>query len=706
LAVTALTMALLTTGSVHAAVLDADVVPVSLAGSWAFAPGDDLSFSSPAFDDRGWERLDVPGTWGRRDPTPGFAWLRTVVEVPWFDGSDAARSRWARHRPAVAVLGEIGNAWELFAGGDQVGSFGALAGPLTVPQPQVVPLPATAVRDGRVVLAWRVWREPNLPHMDLSYSGVSGVDGDVLLGRTDELVAVAAKARAKHERTELAFGPVLCVLLLAGLYHLQLYRRRRALREYLWLGALLITIGTIATLHTFWWDAFSVDLGLRVKMSIVGGFVVSALFIEFVRPFLGRPITRGWRIYQGAQLVFGAATLLSPGLGFLVHTTALRGALWLPWIVMVIGLVIVEARRGNPEARTILVGLGLFVLSMVFLVLQNLGIIAAVGVNNGMLVFILGATAFLLSMAVSLSNRFVRVYNSLDDLNRDLKQTYEAAARFVPVEFMRLIGRTSVREVMLGDQVAMPMSILFCDVRGFTRLAETIGPDRSFALINSYLRAMEPAIHRHHGFIRQYLGDGIMALFPGAPDDAVAAAVDMHRALDDFNVGRDPPLAIGIGINTGPVMLGTIGGQDRLDSGVVGDAVNLASRIEGMTKAYGSSILLGEATVLGLRQPSPFTLRPIDRVVAKGRGAPLRITEVLDALPAEARARRLATLTLWTKARQAYEAGAFAEAADTFAAVVAADPTDGPARVAQQRAAIAAVNPPEDWSGATALRTK
>lgn len=697
---------LTTAGALQAATIDDDMVAVSLAGEWAWSPGDDDAFAQPGFDDRGWERLAVPGTWGARTPTPGFAWLRTTVLVPWFDGSDAARARWARHRPSVAVLGEIGNAWELYAGGTRAGAFGVLAGPLSEARPQVVPLPVTAVRDGRVVLAWRVWREPNLPHMDLSYSGMSGVAGDVVMGRADELRAMASEARARDERTELAFGPVLVVLVLVGLYHLQLYRRRRALREYLWLGLLLITIGVIGTLHSFWWDPFTVDLGLRVKLSIAGGFVVGPLFIGFLWPLLGRPITRGWRIYQAAQLVGGAVTLVSPGLAFMVDTTALRSLLWLPWIVVTIALVVIEARRGNPEARTMLGGLGLFVLTMVYLMLQNLGVIAVVGLNNGMLVFMVGATAFLLSMVLSLSNRFVRVYNSLDELNRDLEQTYRAAARFVPVEFMRLIGRGSVREVALGDQVAMPMSILFCDVRGFTRLAETLGPDRTFALINSYLRAMEPAIHAHHGFIRQYLGDGIMALFPGTPDDAVAAAVDMHRALEAFNVGRDQPLAIGVGINTGPIMLGTIGGQDRLDSGVVGDAVNLASRIEGMTKTYGSTILLGEATVLGLQQPQRFALRTVDRVVAKGRGAPLTITEVLDVLPQDAQSRRRDTAPMWSAARQALEAGAFAEARDAFAVVVDKDSGDAPARVLLERAAAFAVQPPANWNGATTLSTK
>jgi class 3 adenylate cyclase len=690
----------------HAAVLDAEAGTVSLSGVWALRVDDNPAWAAPDVDDSGWERLTVPGTWGPRTPTPGFAWLRTSIEVPWFDGSDEARARWARLRPSLAVLGEIGNAWELHAGGARVGGFGVVEGPLKVARPQVIPLPDSTVRNGRIHLAWRVWREPHLPHMDVTYAGMSGVAGDVVVGRADALQAMATATQAQRERQELAFGPLLAVLLLVGLYHLQLYRRRRALREYLWLGLLLLTIGVIGTLHTFWWDTVSLDLGWRVKVSVVGGFVVGPLFIEFVWPFLGRTVTRRWRLYQVVQLVAGTVTLVSPGLSLLVESTPLRSLLWLPWIVMTIAIVVVEARRKHPEARTMLGGLGVFVLSMVYLLLQNLGVIDVVGIGNGMAVFMFGATAFLLSMVLSLSNRFVRVYNSLDELNRDLEQTYRAAARFVPVDFMRLIGRQSVREVAIGDQVSMSMSILFCDVRGFTRLAEALGPERSFALINSYLRAMEPAIHGHHGFIRQYLGDGIMALFPGSADDAVAAAVDMVRALARFNVGRDQPLHIGVGINTGPIMLGTIGGQDRLDSGVVGDAVNLASRIEGMTKTYGSTILLGEATVAGLKDPGRFGLRMVDRVIAKGRAAALTITEVLDVLPAASQETRRHTAPLWAAAHEALVAGDFARAASGFQQVIDADATDEAARVLLARTTAFVEQPPAEWHGATALQSK
>jgi adenylate cyclase len=701
-----------------------DLERVSLAGPWAFKAGDDPAWAGVDVDDTGWQRIPVPGLWpttttgsnpapppsgGKQGGGPGFAWYRTTVAVPWMDGSEGAVSSWTKQGPSVAITA-AGNSWELFAGGVKVGGFGVAEGPLAYPSPRVVAIPTSAVSHGTLPLALRVWREPHLPILDPTYSGVSGIDGDVVLGRRLELEDAAARTHLEEQRSEIPFGPVLFILLGAGVYHLQLFRRRHALREYLWLGLLLILLGVIASLHTWWWDGFSTDMGLRVKISVAGGFFVGVLFIEFLWPFLGKAITRRWRAYQAFQVVFGVVTFVSPGMTFLAESTPLRGLSWLPWIGTVVFLVVSEAWKKNPEARTIAMGLVAFLVCALYLILQNVGAVPKSGLNNGMLLLIIGATAFVLSMAVSLSNRFIRVYNSLDGLNRDLEQTYQAAARFVPVDFMRLIGRTSVRDVSIGDQVAMPMSILFCDVRGFTTLAEELGPERTFALINSYLRAMEPAIHGHHGFIRQYLGDGIMALFPGSADDAVQAAIDMHGALHRFNDERatrnEGPLAIGIGINTGPVMLGTIGGTDRLDSGVVGDAVNLASRIEGMTKAYGTGILLGAGTVAALADPTRYRLRELDQVVAKGRVGHVAISEVMDVLPDDTKAAREHHRLAYSDALEAFRRGDFATATAAFAAVATACPDDRPAQTMADRADEYRRSPPVAWTGATRLTSK
>jgi class 3 adenylate cyclase len=177
----------------------------------------------------------------------------------------------------------------------------------------------------------------------------------------------------------------------------------------------------------------------------------------------------------------------------------------------------------------------------------------------------------------------------------DLKHTNLSIERFVPHAFLQLIGKPSIMEVELGDNAHREMTILFSDIRDFTPLSEAMTPDENFSFINSYLEKMGPIIRDHNGFIDKYIGDAIMALFE-SPDDAVRASLAMVDALERFNrhwhAAGHAPVVSGIGINTGSLMLGTIGEQNRMDGTVISDAVNLASRIESLTKVYKVGVLI------------------------------------------------------------------------------------------------------------------
>ena len=197
-------------------------------------------------------------------------------------------------------------------------------------------------------------------------------------------------------------------------------------------------------------------------------------------------------------------------------------------------------------------------------------------------------------------------------------------ARFLPSEFLKLLDKTSIIDIQLGDQIEKEMTVLFSDIRDFTSLSEKMTPQDNFNFINAYLSRMEPIIHENHGFIDKYIGDAIMALFPNNADDAVQTALSMLKALADYNLTQGnhpvhPCFNIGIGIHTGKLMLGTVGGQNRMDGTVISDAVNLASRIEGMTKTYHANLLISEATYSRLNDHSKYTIRPLDEVKAKGK---------------------------------------------------------------------------------------
>ena len=213
----------------------------------------------------------------------------------------------------------------------------------------------------------------------------------------------------------------------------------------------------------------------------------------------------------------------------------------------------------------------------------------------------------------------------------------EAYARFVPRQFLHLLGRPSIVDVALGDHVEQQMTLLFSDIRDFTSLSESILPAENFRFINSYLSTMEPVVSRHQGFVDKYIGDAIMALFPTDADDAVRCGIDMLRQLVKYNDGRAnagyAPIRIGIGINTGLVMMGTVGGHNRMDSTVIGDTVNKAARLEGLTKSYNAPFLITEHTLHALRNPDDYCIRLIDRLSLKGRYPAQSIYEVFDADP-------------------------------------------------------------------------
>ena len=299
----------------------------------------------------------------------------------------------------------------------------------------------------------------------------------------------------------------------------------------------------------------------------------------------------------------------------------------------------------------------------------------------------------------------------LDARNRDLVAVNQATQRFVPVSFLHLLGKESIRDVARGDQVALSITVLFADIRGFTTYAEEKGAEETFRFINRYLAVMEPEIHARNGFINDFFGDGIMALFQDDADGAVAAAVGMLRALETFNAELEQegaaPIRIGIGLHTGSLMLGTIGGKDRLACTVIGDPANLASRVEGMTKLYHANLLVTESTVAALRAAERPSLREIDRVRAKGKREPITIFEVLDgdaSALAEAKRRRHST---FQEAVQAYRRGDFDAAKTAFSTCERDTPSDGAAALYVERCArMLAQGPPSDWDGVTSLLSK
>lgn len=270
-----------------------------------------------------------------------------------------------------------------------------------------------------------------------------------------------------------------------------------------------------------------------------------------------------------------------------------------------------------------------------------------------------------------------------------LARTESAYSKFVPRQFLSLLGTPSIMHVELGTHVEKEMTILFSDIRDFTALSETMTPQENFRFINSYLSEMEPVISRHDGIIDKYVGDAIMALFPKCADDALLGALDMLGQLEIYNFGRVragyAPVRIGIGLNSGMVMLGTVGGLNRMDSTVISDAVNLASRLEGITKDYSAPLLISEHTLYGLQDPARYRIRLVDRILVKGKSHPQAVYEVFDADPPEDRAAKLTTLPMFEEAVACYHMRDVWRAQQVFKRCLANAPNDQAARLYLER---------------------
>jgi two-component system sensor histidine kinase ChiS len=236
--------------------------------------------------------------------------------------------------------------------------------------------------------------------------------------------------------------------------------------------------------------------------------------------------------------------------------------------------------------------------------------------------------------AIVTALRAFRVLTKLEESRRELAKIVLASARFVPRQFLHFLHKESIVDAKLGDSVQAAMSILFADIRSFTSLSERMSPQENFEFINSYLRQVGPVIRQHNGFIDKYIGDGIMALFPETADDAVTAAIEMQKQVANYNEHRQKsgylPIAIGIGIHSGSIMLGIIGEEERMDSTVIADAVNLASRLEQLTKLYGAGIIVSVQTLSQLDDPQKYTCRFLDRVTVRGKQAPVAVFEIYD----------------------------------------------------------------------------
>lgn len=269
-------------------------------------------------------------------------------------------------------------------------------------------------------------------------------------------------------------------------------------------------------------------------------------------------------------------------------------------------------------------------------------------------------------------------------------------------------------ETVLGGQLQMA-TVFFSDIRSFTRFSEKVGAKETVSMLNEYFTLMVDIVLRYEGVLDKYIGDAKLAVF-GIPfstgqdeDNAVKSAIDMRMALKEFNNKRQreqkEPINIGIGISTDEVLVGNIGSMKRMDYTVIGDGVNLASRLEGANKHYMTNILISEFTFNRLK--GRFIYREVDSIKVKGKTKPVKIYEILDYHDEKSFPRLNEVLNIFQKGIGLYRQGTWDEAIKMFTEALRLNPTDGLSQIYLDRCRYFLKNPPEEnWDGVWEMKTK
>ena len=259
---------------------------------------------------------------------------------------------------------------------------------------------------------------------------------------------------------------------------------------------------------------------------------------------------------------------------------------------------------------------------------------------------------------------------------------------FVPEQLLERIAPQGIESIQLGNVTEEELTILFCDIRGFTAIAESQEARETFEWLNALFTKMSDCISSHGGFIDKYLGDAIMAVFDQPNSharDAIEASVAMQESLQEFNADRhkynlSSPVNIGTGIHTGIGMIGTLGSDRRMDSTVIGDVVNTASRLENLTKIYGCQIIVSESAIVHAREcvnatSNNYYYRWIDRVTPRGKQQAIEIYEIWTNSSPDCEVKQL-TQALFNKGIQGWQSAKFVAALGYFQQLAAQNPVD------------------------------
>jgi|GEM_PF-1162742 len=675
-----------------------------LTGKWKFIRNDRPDYSSPNLDDSKWELISVPGQWHML----GIKGVETVwYRLTFF------LSKEFKEIPVSIRVPSIADSHELYVNGKLIGGVGKISPEGKILEksnrPGIYHIPGNILNyDGRNNIALRI-------SDDVGWGGV--VFSDFFIGNSNII-------NGSFQKYMMWNTSIVLLVFFLGIYHLILYIFRRQeivyLHYFFLAGLISFFLSGISCLpywviDDFWFHHFIFHSGMNVAMIFL---------LNFAYTFFEYPKGKTVKFFNGICVLLFAVLLLTPVsltifrfYGNISLTIALAvDFLGFCFLLYIIVKSIILKKLGS---KTIGIGATFAMLGLASTALGYFQIM------DDKRLMTEGFVIFCVSWSFAMAFRFAKVYDKTDRLNESLEQSYTQLAKhnktfekFVPRQFLARIATEGVENIELGMAESDFVTLLFCDIRSFTELSEKMSPQELLDFLNSYLKQMNRPIHAQLGFVDKFIGDAIMAIFdlPQMSDgdeahNAIQAAIGMQEALNTYNLNfRDReffPINIGIGIHSGQAIIGTVGSEDRMDSTVLGDAVNLASRLEGLTKYYGSKIIVSHQTFSKLDDTAVFSYRELDYVRVKGKSDPVRIYEILDADTSEIQELKIKTREYILEGLSHRSRRDWENASITFNAALDIYPGDkGTLRLLNCIHELKTMELPENWDGALDMQNK
>ena len=240
----------------------------------------------------------------------------------------------------------------------------------------------------------------------------------------------------------------------------------------------------------------------------------------------------------------------------------------------------------------------------------------ALGFITGEFMIQIGTVFAVIILSVKVLDDYAGSIKRMEDLSGEIRLINKSLIRFVPNQIVELLNKKSIIDVKLGDNVELTMPILSIDIRSFTHTSEKLAPNQVFELLNEYFALVAPIVRKYNGVITKYLGDGFFALFPDGADSALSCAIAIQIALAQNSIAapNSSPLRIGIGIDMGDILLGTIGNSTRMDSIIISNSYHAAEVLQASTKKYSSCIIISDRIYDSLNDISEHYIRPIQKI--------------------------------------------------------------------------------------------